>query len=55
MRAEENRSDIKAELELKDPTELGEDVISSKEEGGQEVVVTTVERCEPTATSASGG
>ena len=34
MRARDNRSDIEAELESDDPTEMGDDVISSKEEGG---------------------
>ena len=32
--AGENRSDIEAELKSEDPMEMGDDVISSKEEGG---------------------
>jgi len=32
--ARENRSDVKVELELEDPTEMGDDVISSEDEGG---------------------
>ena len=43
------------ELESEDPTEMGDDVISSEEEGGREVIVTSVERCEPMAASAHGG
>ena len=30
--AGENRSDIEVELELEDPTEMGDDMISSKDE-----------------------
>ena len=32
--ARESRSDVEAELESKDPTEMGDDVISSEDEGG---------------------
>ena len=53
--AGENRSNIDIELESEDPMEIGDDVISSKEEGGREVVATSVERREPTAASAGGG
>ena len=53
--ARENRSDIEAELESEDPTEMGDNMISSEEEGGWEVIVTLVEHREPAATSASGG
>ena len=42
------------ELELEDPTEVGDDVISSEEEGGQEVMTSVVHR-EPTTMSANGG
>jgi len=35
--AGENRSDVEVELESEDPTEMGDDVISSEEEGGWEV------------------
>ena len=55
VRAGENRSDVEAELESEDPTEMGDDVISSEDEGGREVVATSVEHCEPVATSTSGG
>ena len=34
VHAGENRSDVEAELELEDPTEMGDDMISSEEEGG---------------------
>ena len=43
------------ELESEDPTEMGDDMISSEDEGGQEVVVTSVKRHEPATTSASSG
>ena len=39
MRAKENRSDVEVKLGPKDPTEMGDDVISEVEVG-QEVVVT---------------
>ena len=51
--AEENRSDVEAELESKEPTELGGDA-SSSEDGGRSVVVTSAERREPMATSTNG-
>jgi len=54
VRAGENQSDIEAELESKDPMEMGDDVISSDDEGGWEVVVSLVERHEPVAASAGG-
>ena len=50
VRAGENKSDVESE----DPTEVGDDVISIEEEGGREVMTSTVRR-EPTAASASGG
>ena len=34
VRAGENKSNIEAEVELDDPTEMGDDVISSEDEGG---------------------
>ena len=55
MRAEENRSDVEAELESEEPTEMGDDVIFSKDEGGWEVIATLVECHKPMATSAGGG
>lgn len=51
VRARENRSDVESELKLEDPTEVGDDMIFFEEEEGQEVVVTSAERCDPTATS----
>ena len=30
MKAEENRSDVKSELELEDPTEVGDDMFSPR-------------------------
>ena len=54
MRARENRSDVESELELEDPIEVGDDMIFSKEEESQEVVVTLAELCDPVATSTGG-
>ena len=50
MRAGENSSDVESE----DPTELGDDMIFSEEEESREVIVTSVERYDPTAASAGG-
>ena len=55
VRARENMSDIESELESKNPTEMGDDVISSEDEGGREVIMTSVEHYEPVATSVGGG
>ena len=55
VRAEENRSNIESELESEDPTEVGDDVIFSEEEKGQEVVATSAEHHDPMAASAVGG
>ena len=54
VRARENRSNVEAKLESEDPTEMGDDVISSEDEGGWEVIVTLVEHHEPMATSTNG-
>ena len=54
MRAGKNRSDVEAELESKEPTEIGDDMISSKDERGQEVVATLMELCELVAASTGG-
>ena len=51
MRAGERRSDVESELALDDPTDL-DDMVFSDEEESQEVVVTSVVRRDPTATSA---
>ena len=55
VRAGENRSDVEAELELEEPMEMGGYASSSEDEGGRDVIVTSVERREPTAKSDSGG
>lgn len=55
VRAEENRSDVEVELKSKEPTEMGDDASSSKNEGGREVVTTLVECHEPMAASIHGG
>ena len=54
MKAEENRSDVKSELELEDPTEVGDDMFFSEEEESREVIVTLAERRDPTATFTAG-
>ena len=54
MQARENRSDVELELELEDPTEVGDDTIFSEEEESREVVATSVERHDPMVASASG-
>ena len=43
------------ELESEEPTEMGDDVISSEDEGGREVVATSVERRKPAAAFTGGG
>ena len=50
----ENRSDVESELESEDSTEVGDDMIFSKEEEGREVVLTSAERHDPVAVFASG-
>ena len=45
---------MEVDLESEDPTEVGDDMISSEDEGGQEVT-TLVERREPVAASTDGG
>ena len=52
MRAEERRSDIESELKSEDPTEV-DDMIFSEEEESREVIMTSVERRDPAAMSAS--
>ena len=55
VRGGESRSDVEAKLESEEPTELGSDASTSKDEGDRGVVVTSVEHREPAAASASGG
>ena len=50
----ENRSDVEAKHASEDPMEMGDAVISSEEEGGQEVTTLAVRR-EPLAVPADGG
>lgn len=52
--ARQNRSDVESELRSEDPTEVGDDVIFSEEEEDWEVVVTSMEHCDPMAMSAGG-
>ena len=51
MKAGEHRSDVESDLASKDPTDVDDMVFSEKEES-REVVVTSAERRDPTATSA---
>ena len=53
--ADENRSDVEAELELEEPTETGGDASTSEDDGDRGVIVTSVERRAPTAASIGGG
>ena len=51
----ESRSDMEVELVSEEPTEMGGDASTFEDEGDRSVVVTSVERHEPTATSTGGG
>jgi len=51
VKAEERRSYVESELVLDDPTDV-DDMVFSDEEESWEVVVTSAERRDPTATSA---
>ena len=51
MEAGERKIDIESELESEDPTDV-DDMVFSEEKESQEVVVTSAERRDPTATSA---
>ena len=54
MWASENWSDMEAELESEEPTEMGGDVSTSEDDGDRGVIVTSVEHHEPTAASIGG-
>ena len=51
MRARERRSDVESELASDDPTDV-DDMVFSNEDESQEVIVTSVVRRNPVATSA---
>ena len=51
VKARERKSDAESELESEDPMDV-DDMVFSEEEESREVVVTSVERHDPTATSA---
>ena len=55
VQAGESRSDMEAELELEDPTEMGGDASTSEDEGHRGVIMTLVEHHEPMTASISGG
>jgi len=46
---------VEAELESKEPTEMGDDASASEDEGVRGAAVTSVEHYEPTARSIDGG
>ena len=50
MKVGERKSDVEAELESEDPTDV-DDMVFSEEEGSQEVVVTSTVRRNPVAMS----
>ena len=50
VKAGECRSDVESELTLEDPTDV-DDIVFSMEEESWEVIVTSVEHRDPTATS----
>ena len=54
MRARENRRDVELELKSKDPTEMGDDVISFEDERDWVFIATSVEHREPAAMSTGG-
>ena len=54
MKAGENRSEVESELELEDPTEVGDDMNFFEEEESREVVASSVEHRNPTAAAAGG-
>ena len=51
MRASENRSDVEAELESEEPTEMGGDASTSKDDGDWGIIATSVEHREPVTMS----
>ena len=51
----ESRSDMEAELESEEPTEVDGDTSTSEDEGDRGIVVTSVERHEPATVSVNGG
>jgi len=53
--AGESQSDVEAELELEEPTEMGGDASTSEDDEDRGVVATSVECRAPMAMSASGG
>ena len=55
MRAEENRSDVEAGLESEEPTKMGGDMSTSKDEGDRGVATTLVEHHEPMVVFIGGG
>ena len=50
----ESQSNIEAELELEEPTKMGDDTSVSEDEGDRGAAMTLVERHEPTAVPVGG-
>ena len=55
MWAGESQSDMEAEPESEEPTEMGGDASTSEDEGDRGIIATSVERRVPMATPVSGG
>ena len=55
MRASENRSDVEAELESEEPTEMGGNASTSEDDGDRGIIATSVEHRAPAAASTSSG
>ena len=55
MWASENQSDVEAELELKDPIEMGGDASTFEDDKDRGVVSTSVDHHAPMATPIGGG
>ena len=55
VRGGKRRSDVEAELESVEPTEMGDDVSSLEDEEDRGIVVTLVQRREPVAAHIGGG
>ena len=55
MWVNENQSDVEAELELEEPTEMGGDASTSEDDRDRGVIMALVECCSPTAVSIGGG
>jgi len=55
VRGCDSQSDMEVELESEEPMEMGGDKSASKDKGDRGAIMTSMEHCEPTAASISGG